>query len=473
MEPTRRAVAVAGLAALLAALAAVLARPRLLVGTAGLGGWLLARQYRFRRALTAVDRHLTVVQSPARESVVAGDRETVRVAASLDAPVAATVSVAADPPVAATATTAGARRATVAAGETRAATDVAVRWPVAGTFSFGRPEVSVADEAGLFRARVRRGPAPTVTVAPRVPRDVHVRRGGDPAGAGDHVAGRTGPGVAAAEVREYAPGDPATRIDWAATARSGRPHVREFETTSAAGAWLVVDARPAMATGRPGRTAADHARAVALAVVTAHRRSGDPVGLTVVGPDGPAVERAPATGTGHYRSLRTLLHDVAGPADGGTAGPAGTGSRAGHGVAGGTGRLRPDRLPSGTAMADALEPFVAGSRGPAGDNLAVAATRVARSDVPRVVLLAMDADRAGVERAVRRARAGGARVDVYLAPSALYAADGPADLESAAAGYRAFESFRRRLHALDGVAAYEVAPGNRPAVVGAGRRTRW
>lgn len=482
MEPTRRALAVAGLAALLAALAAVLARPRLLVGTAGLGGWLLARQHRFRRTLSRVDRHLTVVQSPARESVAAGDEATVRVAASLDEPVPATVSVAAAPPVAATGTTAADRAVTVAPGETGAAADVPLRWPVAGTFSFGRPHVSVTSGGELFCARVRRGPAPTVTVAPRARPDRHVGRGNDPAALGDHPAGRTGAGVAAAEVREYAPGEPATRIDWAATARLGRPHVREFEATSAAGAWLVVDARRAMAAGPAGRTMADRAREVALAEVAAHRRSGEPVGLTVVGPDGPAVERRPASGTAHYRTLRTLLCDVGGPAAGGTTGSEAGGPGVGRPppggrvagrppLAGGTVGLRPGRLPRGTGMADALAPFVDGATGSAGDGLAAAATRVARSGVQRAVVVTADADRTGVEAAVRRAHEGGARVDVHVAPSVLYAARGPADLESVAAGYRTFETFRRRLDGLDGVTAHEVAPCDRPAAGSAGRRT--
>ncbi len=467
MEPTRRALGVAGVAALLAALAAVLSRPVLLAGAATVGGWLLARQYRFRRTLATVDRDLTVERTPSRESLAAGEECAVTLTATLPEPVAATVSVATALPAGATGTTAADRRATLAPGETAVETDVAATWPVAGSFSLDPPTVAVADAAGLFRARFRRGPTPTVTVRPRAPRDLHVGRGGDPAASfGDHATGRTGPGVDAAEVREYAAGDPAARIDWAATARLGRPHVREFEVTAAAGTWLVVDAQAPMATGPAGRTAADYARQVALAEVAAARTAGDPVGLTVVGTDGPVARRAPGTGARHYRAVRTHLHDLAVPPDASDAGP----SAATEVVA--------DRrlldLPGGTAMADALAPFVDGRTTTADtdDPLVAAAAGAARGSTPRTVLVTTDADRGAVEAAVRRAREAGRDVAVYLAPAALFDGDGLADAEATAGRYRTFESFRRRVDGLDGVAAYEVAPGDLLRAVARAERGR-
>lgn len=457
MEPTRRAVSVAGLAALLATLAAVLSRPWLLAGTAAVAGWLVARQYRFLRALSRLDRELSVEQAPSRRSVVAGDETAVRVAASLDGPAPASVSVAAAPPVSASVPATAERRVAIAPGERAAGTEVTVGWPVAGAATFGRPTVTAADPAGLFRARFRRGPTPTVTVEPRAPRDLHVGRGGDPdAPFGDHSTGRTGPGIDAAGVREYAPGDPAARIDWAATARLGEPHVREFETATAVGTWLVVDARPPMATGPPGRTAADYARQVALAEVAAARAAGDPVGLTVVGPDGPTVERPPATGDDHYRSLRTLLYDVGVPPDGGA-----------HAAGGVAGRSAV-RLPAGTPMAEALAPFATPATGPDGD-LVAAATRAAGSGAPRTAVVTADADGAEVRAVARRARAEGGRVALYVAPAALFAPGGLADVDAVAERYRAFESLRRDLDGVDDVAAYEVAPAGRlAAVAGAG-----
>lgn len=458
MEPTRRALAVGGLAVLLAASAALLARPVLLAGAATVGGWLLARQYRFLRLVSRLDRDLAVGQSPVRSTVRPGEETTVRLTASLPAPTPATVTVAAAPPVAATAP--GDRRVTLRPGQVTAERELPVTWPVAGQFSFDPPAVTATDRAGLFRAAFRRGPAPVVTVEPVAGRAGTGGDGDHAVAFGDRTTGRTGRGIEAASVREYAPGEPATRIDWAASARLDRPHVREFEVTSASTTWLVVDARPSAATGRPPHTVAASLRGVALAEVTAAESANDPLGVTIVGSDGAVVERPPSSGADHYRSLRTHLHDVAAPGE-----PA----RA-------DGRVVADRtgvaLPPGSPMADALAPFRGGrpaSRG--GDGLAAAAA--ATGGVHRTVLVAGDGDRASVAAAVRRARATGSRVDVYLAPAVLYEPEDLADVERAAERYRSFEAFRRRLDGLDGVTAREVPPGDRlPTAGGDGPRGR-
>ena len=82
---------------------------------------------------------------------------------------------------------------------------------------------------------------------------------------GDHLGYLTGPGTEPAEARAYEPGDDVRRIDWAVTARTGEPHVRqavaerELETT------LVVDLTASMSFG----TARSEKREVAVALAAA------------------------------------------------------------------------------------------------------------------------------------------------------------------------------------------------------------
>ncbi len=89
---------------------------------------------------------------------------------------------------------------------------------------------------------------------------------------GDHLGYLPGPGTEPAEARAYAPGDDVRRMDWAVTARTGDPHVRdavaerELETT------LLVDLTASMSFG----TARSEKRevAVALAAAVAHLAAG-------------------------------------------------------------------------------------------------------------------------------------------------------------------------------------------------------
>ena len=113
-----------------------------------------------------------------------------------------------------------------------------------------------------------------------------------------------GPGSEPAEARAYAPGDDVRRIDWAVTARTGDPHVRqavaerELETT------LLVDLTASMAFGTARSEKRDLALAAAAAFAHLAAGPGDRLGAVVLrrrrsaasppGPDGAAVARAAA-----------------------------------------------------------------------------------------------------------------------------------------------------------------------------------
>ena len=125
---------------------------------------------------------------------------------------------------------------------------------------------------------------------------------------GEHLGHLPGPGSEPAEARTYSPGDDVRRIDWAVTARTGEPHVRqavaerELETT------LLVDLTASMSFG----TARAEKRevAVALAAAVGHLASGpgDRLGAVVLS-DG--VRRLPPrSGSSAVLALLHVLHST-------------------------------------------------------------------------------------------------------------------------------------------------------------------
>src|SRR3954447_7758135 len=83
---------------------------------------------------------------------------------------------------------------------------------------------------------------------------------------GDRRAAGVGSGTELAQIRPYAFGDDVRRIDAAATARTGEPHVRLEVPERTLTTWLAVDVSSSMAFGTAQRLKADVAEGVALAL---------------------------------------------------------------------------------------------------------------------------------------------------------------------------------------------------------------
>jgi uncharacterized protein (DUF58 family) len=130
---------------------------------------------------------------------------------------------------------------------------------------------------------------------------------------GERLGFLPGPGTEPAEARAYAPGDDVRRMDWAVTARTGDPHVRqaiaerELETT------LVADLTPSMSFGTVRWEKRELALAVCAAVAHLAGGPGDRLGAVLLADD---VRRLPAR-SGRAAAL-AVLHVLAGarPADG-------------------------------------------------------------------------------------------------------------------------------------------------------------
>ncbi|MBO4161609.1 MULTISPECIES: DUF58 domain-containing protein [Micromonospora] len=118
-----------------------------------------------------------------------------------------------------------------------------------------------------------------------------------------------GPGSELAGSREYRPGeDEVRRIDWAVTARTTVPHVREVDADRELTTWLLVDASPSMEYGTAELDKRELSVAAVAAIGFLTAGTGNRLGAQVLGTDG--LRRFPArSGRTHLLSLlRALLH---------------------------------------------------------------------------------------------------------------------------------------------------------------------
>jgi uncharacterized protein (DUF58 family) len=100
---------------------------------------------------------------------------------------------------------------------------------------------------------------------------------------GDRRAAGVGAGTELAQLRPYAFGDDVRRIDAAATARSGEPHVRLEVPERTLTTWLAIDVSASMAFGTAQRLKADVAEGVALALGRLALRHAGRVGVVTFG----------------------------------------------------------------------------------------------------------------------------------------------------------------------------------------------
>ncbi|MEU8342802.1 DUF58 domain-containing protein [Spirillospora sp. NPDC048832] len=141
---------------------------------------------------------------------------------------------------------------------------------------------------------------------------------------GEHLGLIPGPGTELAEARLYQPGEDDVRhMDWAVTARTTTPHVRDLVADHELEAWSLVDLTPSMDFGTGNMIKRDLAVAALAAVGFLTVRLGDRAGAYLLHTDG--VRRWPArTGKAALYALLQSVLDAqsAGQGPGARTGPA-------------------------------------------------------------------------------------------------------------------------------------------------------
>lgn len=125
---------------------------------------------------------------------------------------------------------------------------------------------------------------------------------------GDHLGLLPGPGSDTNDAREYQPGqDDVRKMDWAVTARTTVPHVRDTMADRELEVWALLDVTPSMNWGTAGITKRDLGIAAIATVGFLSQRMGDRFGGMILRPE--QVKRLPARSgrTALYGLLRKLL----------------------------------------------------------------------------------------------------------------------------------------------------------------------
>jgi uncharacterized protein (DUF58 family) len=123
---------------------------------------------------------------------------------------------------------------------------------------------------------------------------------------GDHLGLIPGPGSEPGESRLYQPGDDVRRMDWAVTARTTHPHVRQMIADRELETWLVVDASASLDFGTAVCEKRDLAVAAAAAITYLNSGGGNRLGALIA--NGETITRVPArSGRQHQQTLlRTI-----------------------------------------------------------------------------------------------------------------------------------------------------------------------
>jgi uncharacterized protein (DUF58 family) len=98
---------------------------------------------------------------------------------------------------------------------------------------------------------------------------------------GEHTAATAGAGIEFFGIRSYQPGDRLRDVNWSVTSRLGRPYINQRAAQRAADLVVMIDAFSEV--GPPGDTTLDIAVRGAAGLATAYLRTGDRVGVVVLG----------------------------------------------------------------------------------------------------------------------------------------------------------------------------------------------
>ncbi|MBO0840954.1 MAG: DUF58 domain-containing protein [Sciscionella sp.] len=145
--------------------------------------------------------------------------------------------------------------------------------------------------------------------------ELDVRRRLDGLLQGNHLGLVPGPGSEPGEARPYQPGDDVRRMDWAVTARTTMPHIRETVADRELETWLLVDLSASLDFGTAACTKRDLVVCAVAAITHLTSGGGNRIGALVS--TGEKTVRIPARGgLAHARALLRTIAETPTPPEG-------------------------------------------------------------------------------------------------------------------------------------------------------------
>jgi uncharacterized protein (DUF58 family) len=177
---------------------------------------------------------------------------------------------------------------------------------VRGLYELGPVTVVATDPFGFFRFDRTFGEQATVLVYPNAPElpNFYIPPANLPGeGRFRRRTHNVTPNVSG--IREYAPGDSYNRIHWPATARAGRPMVKQFELDPASDIWIILDLEANQHVGEGEEGTEEMAVQICASIARYFINSNRSVGLISFGEDLRIDE--PSRGANHYTRILESL----------------------------------------------------------------------------------------------------------------------------------------------------------------------
>lgn len=177
---------------------------------------------------------------------------------------------------------------------------------VRGLYELGPIRVVATDPFGFFRMERTFGQTASILVYPNAPElpNFYIPPANLPGeGRFRRRTHNVTPNVSG--IREYAPGDSFNRIHWPATARAGRPMVKQFELDPASDIWLILDLQRSQHVGEGEEGTEEAAVQICASIARYFINANRSVGLISFGDDLRIDE--PDRGQNHYTRILESL----------------------------------------------------------------------------------------------------------------------------------------------------------------------